>query len=403
MRFLILTALLAFAPLLKAAEIEFAESVPAETVYGSTLAARPAGMWVDMINGAQKTLDFEEFYIADKPGEALSPVIAAVKAAAARGVKVRFIVEKAMMRETAKALPGLTAEKNIKARVINFKKLAGGGVQHSKFFIVDGKEVYVGSQNFDWRSLVQIHETGARIKSERAARDFAAVFEADWAAGDKEKPEKQKFAAVKDPLNSSAPEEATVGGGKVSYHLAFGPDRYIPKGFDTELGELLRLINGAKKTVRGQVMTYSLKGSGKKNPKWTDLDDAFRAAGARGVKVELVFSDWAVGGKADADIKSLAQAKNVSVRISSLPRYSKAFVPFARVEHCKYLVADGEKAFLSTSNWARDYFLETRGAAVVLEGAAGAAPLEDIFSRAWNGPYVQPVDPEKQYEAVKKQ
>ena len=61
-----LTFLFAFAPWLKAAEIEFVESAPEETVYGSTLSARPGPVWLDMINGASKTLDFEEFYIADK-------------------------------------------------------------------------------------------------------------------------------------------------------------------------------------------------------------------------------------------------------------------------------------------------------------------------------------------------
>ncbi|HOW89082.1 MAG TPA: hypothetical protein PL037_02280, partial [Elusimicrobiales bacterium] len=45
---------------LKAAEIEFAESVPEGTVYGSTLASRPAALWSDMIAGAGKTLDIEE-------------------------------------------------------------------------------------------------------------------------------------------------------------------------------------------------------------------------------------------------------------------------------------------------------------------------------------------------------
>lgn len=31
-----------------------------------------------------------------------------------------------------------------------------GGVLHSKFWIVDGRHVYVGSANMDWRSLTQV-------------------------------------------------------------------------------------------------------------------------------------------------------------------------------------------------------------------------------------------------------
>lgn len=30
------------------------------------------------------------------------------------------------------------------------------GVLHSKFWIVDGRHVYVGSANMDWRSLTQV-------------------------------------------------------------------------------------------------------------------------------------------------------------------------------------------------------------------------------------------------------
>jgi phosphatidylserine/phosphatidylglycerophosphate/cardiolipin synthase-like enzyme len=391
--------LLCFAPVLKAAEIEFAESVPEETVYGSTLASRPAQIWLEMINGAAKTLDLEEFYIADKPGEALEPVLAAVKAAAARGVKVRFIVEKAMMSETSKVLPALTAEKNIEARVIEYRKIAGG-IQHSKFFAVDGREVYVGSQNFDWRSLSQIHELGARVKSERAARDFGRIFEADWAMAGGADP-KTLFGKAEKPLNAANPETALVRGAAVNYHLAFSPPGFIPAGFDGEVSVMLRMIKNAEKTIHAQVMTYSLFPYGKKT-RWEELDKALRAAGKRGVKVELIFADWSMGGKDDKDIKALAQAKNVSVKISVFPQNSRAFIPFARVDHSKYLVFDGKKALLSTSNWAPDYFLNTRGAALVIEGAAGAAPLEDIFERSWTGPYVSPVEPGKNYEPVKK-
>lgn len=31
-----------------------------------------------------------------------------------------------------------------------------GGVLHSKFWVVDGQHVYVGSANMDWRSLTQV-------------------------------------------------------------------------------------------------------------------------------------------------------------------------------------------------------------------------------------------------------
>ena len=399
MKKIFLAAILALAALpLRAAELQFVESVPDETVYGSTMAARPAAVWLDMIGSAKKTLDLEQFYIADQPGEVLVPVLDAVKAAAKRGVKVRFIVEKAMASESSKSLPALK-EAGVDARVIEFKK-AGGGIQHAKFFIVDGAEVYVGRQNFDWRSLKHVHELGLRIKSAKAAADFHNVFEGDWALAGGAETRKMFAKAGKSVITSANPEKAALNGAEVTYSLAFSPGELTPKGADTEITQLLNLLDKAKHTVRGQVMTYALEEHGSK--RWAELDSAFRKAAARGVKVELIFADWGMGGKADRDIKALAKTENISIKISSLPQDSKGFVPFARVEHLKYLVVDGETGFITTSNWGPGYFLTSRGAAVIIQGRAAGDVLEDIFGKAWNGPYVQPVDPLKEYKPVKR-
>jgi phosphatidylserine/phosphatidylglycerophosphate/cardiolipin synthase-like enzyme len=399
MKKILLASLLALAALpLRAAELQFVESVPVDTVYGSSLTARPQAVWLDMVNSAAKTLDLEEFYISDKSGEALSPVLDAVKAAVKRGVRVRLVVGSVMMSETAASLPALKAA-GVDVRVIDFKKV-GGGIQHSKFFVADGKEVYVGSQNFDWRSLSHVHEIGLRIKSEKAAAEFEKVFKSDWSAAGGADAKKIFSRKGKADLTAAKPEKALLGGAEVSYHLAFGPAGFIPKGDDVEIDQLLKLISSATDTIHGQVMTYALAEYGSK--RWPELDEAFRTAAARGVKVELVFADWGMGGKADRDIKALAKTENISVKISSLPQAASGFIPYARVEHLKYLVVDGKTAYVTTSNWGPGYFLTTRSAAVFIEGAPAAAVLEDVFFRTWNGPYVQPVDPLKEYKPVKR-
>ena len=383
---------------LSAAELQFVESVPEETVYGSSLSARPQAVWLEMIGAASKTLDIEEFYIADQAGEVLEPVLAAVKDAVKRGVKVRVIVDKVMLKESEKSLPALK-EAGVETRVIDFKK-AGGGVQHAKFFIVDGAEVYTGSQNLDWRSLKHIHELGLRIKSAKAASDFTKIFEGDWALAGGAEPKKMFAKKGKIEITAAKPEKASVNGGEVSYSLAYSPVNFVPKGADTEITELLKALSAAKKTIRGQVMTYSLMEHGSK--RWADLDAAFRKAAARGVKVELVFADWSMGGKGDRDIKALAKTDNIEIKIAVLPQHSTGMIPFSRVEHLKYLVIDGETGYVTTSNWGPGYFLTSRGTAVFLKGAAGAAVLEDIFAKTWAGPYAQPVDPLKEYQPVKR-
>jgi phosphatidylserine/phosphatidylglycerophosphate/cardiolipin synthase-like enzyme len=73
-------------------------------------------------------------------------------------------------------------------------------------------------------------------------------------------------------------------------------------------------------------------------------------------------------------------------------------VPFARVAHAKYMVVDGERAWVGTSNWEGDYFTHSRNVGLVVEGAAFAAQLERVFHDAFAGPYAEPVDPRKTYE-----
>ena len=51
---------------------------------------------------------------------------------------------------------------------------------HAKYFVVDGEEAFVGSQNFDWRALEHIHEMGAHVRVPAFGRALAAVFLEDW-------------------------------------------------------------------------------------------------------------------------------------------------------------------------------------------------------------------------------
>src|SRR5207249_170778 len=73
-----------------------------------------------------------------------------------------------------KALPGAVVE------TLDLSKTTGG-ILHAKYWVVDRKEVYVGSQNLDWRSLSQIHELGLRVRDERIAKELDGIFEHDLA------------------------------------------------------------------------------------------------------------------------------------------------------------------------------------------------------------------------------
>ncbi len=68
-------------------DFEVVTSVPAETTISRAGTRDAAAVWLEMINGARRSLDIAEFYLASEKGEALEPVIDAVLAAGRRGVQ----------------------------------------------------------------------------------------------------------------------------------------------------------------------------------------------------------------------------------------------------------------------------------------------------------------------------
>ncbi|PIY91876.1 hypothetical protein COY71_00830 [Candidatus Micrarchaeota archaeon CG_4_10_14_0_8_um_filter_60_7] len=54
---------------------------------------------------------------------------------------------------------------------------------HSKYAVVDGATVAVGSANWSRHAMESNREAGVIIRDGRIASEFEAVFEEDWAAG----------------------------------------------------------------------------------------------------------------------------------------------------------------------------------------------------------------------------
>ncbi len=73
-----------------------------------------------------------------------------------RGVKLRIVQNPPS--ETYPDTDSLELAKKGLASVqnINFTKLVGDGILHTKLWVVDSKHFYVGSANMDWRSLTQV-------------------------------------------------------------------------------------------------------------------------------------------------------------------------------------------------------------------------------------------------------
>ncbi len=372
---------------------ELVESTPVETSLDNPDIRNAPQVWMEMIGNARRHLDIEEFYISDKPGEAFDSVIRAIKEAAVRGVRVRLIADSRMSRTYPETIRMLDSTRNISVRIIDYGKL-DGGIQHAKYFIVDNGEIYLGSQNFDWRSLEHIHELGVRIRDPEAVKIYGEVFDLDWRLAEKNDP-----AAIRRLLKHRRyrmPLEVLAGGrDTIKFIPTMSPKNLIP---DTALWDeknITDLIARARGEVDLQVMTYSPVSRDKTY--YAALDNALRGAAVRGVNVNIIVADWSKDHPTIDYLKSLSLVPRIRVKLSEIPDWSGGYIPFARVEHCKYLVIDTSACWIGTSNWEKSYFYTTRNLGVVVLDEKFSRRLRDIFYKDWDGPYTSLIQADREY------
>ncbi len=375
--FLVLVCLQALA--WGAQSIEVVQSVPAETSLAVPGIRQAQAVWLEMIQKAKSTLDLEQFYISDEKGQALVPVLKAIQDADARGVKVRLLVDAQFFKTYPESVKDLNEGDNSEARTISFARY--GGVQHAKYFIVDGRNTFVGSQNFDWRALSHIHEIGLRIDDASIASTFGSIFEKDWAMGEAVD---QRKKVKRGPVYPARAVQRTQ-----SLYVVAAPEAANPPGVPYSLKAIQDLMNAAKQSIRIQVMEYSTRSARQGGQNWKELDSVIRAAAARGVKVDLLV-DVSNIKKAKKDLESLAVVSGINVRTMTIPPYSGGEIQYARLIHSKYLVADGVYAWVGTENWSEGYFLNTRDVGVTTAEPTTVRALGQVFETLWRSQYARP-------------
>jgi phosphatidylserine/phosphatidylglycerophosphate/cardiolipin synthase-like enzyme len=380
---------LAAAPAGQAPPIQLGESRPLETALGDPSLPTAADTWLDMIRGAKTSVDLEEFYLSRKAGEALDPVLDELGRASARGVKIRLILDAGMHKTYPQPADSLGKLANFSVRTIDYHRIAGG-VQHSKFMVVDDKEAWLGSQNLDWRALTHIHELGARVRLEPVAKTFADVFATDWAACDT-----TSKAAPVDRKPSKWPIAFAQDGVKGELWPSASPKPQSPASLPWDRDVLVGRLNAAQHEIVAQFLSYGVGGG--RNADST-LHKALIAAAVRGVKVKLIVSDWEIGGRGEPDMRALAATPGIEVKVSQVPDWSRGYIPFARVEHCKYMVVDSLWTWVGTDNWEPGYFHGTRNVAVTMRNRGIALEARRIFEASWNAPGNRDVKPGLTYE-----
>lgn len=370
---------------------ELVQTAPLETTLLNSDLRDPVTVWTQLFDGAKSEIVIGQFYAAGKAGTAFDKVMERLAAAGKRGVKIRFLLDqKGIALSEPDTLAQLRQIPNLELRVLDYARLTGNGIIHAKYLAVDKKAAFVGSQNFDWRAFTHIHETGLLITDPVVVAQVQAVFEQDWQA--------QALLAA----NAAVPRMAAAAPAALApagAQLLSSPAAYNPAGVGDSEAVLPALLAEAKKEVRVQLLDYAPLSYGpeRTRPYYGVIDNAVRAAAARGVNVKLMVSHWNTEKPAIAYLKSLALVPNVEIRIVTLPRASSGFIPFARVMHSKTMSIDGKLAWVGTSNWAGGYFDKSRNLEVVLRNEKMAQRLAAMHEQAWSSQYAQAIDITKDY------
>lgn len=367
------------------AVLEFVETQPVDTSFDDGSFRATHEVWAEMIAGADETIELEHFYASNEDGSRLEPIVEALLDAADRGVEVRFTADRMFYdREYKDTLDRLDARENVEVVFVDFRPLTGG-IQHAKCMLVDGEDLYVGSANFDWRALEHIQELGVRVRSREVGAWFAEVLAYDRALA-------RGGALEPGRAGGERPAaDATLAGESVRVAPAFSPKGALPDESTWDLPTLLAWLGDAEESIELQVLSY--KPVDRDGEWWPELDDALRAAAARGVRMRLTVADWSDQAGSIEPLASLAALERCEVRFVRIPAHASGEIPFARVVHAKFLVVDDDRAWVGTSNWQRGYFTKSRNLGLFLEGAAPARELRARFDRTWSSDYAEPVPP----------
>jgi phosphatidylserine/phosphatidylglycerophosphate/cardiolipin synthase-like enzyme len=185
----------------------------------------------------------------------------------------------------------------------------------------------------------------------------------------------------------------------LNVYPGFSPPQLTPAGLTSEEDGIVRQIESAHESVEVCVMTYSTASPA--GPPYLVLDRALRAAANRGVSVKLMVANWSTARPNIEALRSLARVPHVEIKVTTIPAYSKGFIPYSRVDHSKYMVVDRRLAWVGTSNWECGYFHQCRDVSLFFDGALINRQLRRGFDFEWNGPYAAPLELDRDYPPVK--
>ncbi|XP_005068357.1 5'-3' exonuclease PLD4 [Mesocricetus auratus] len=396
------------------------ESIPQDLTFasGSPTAQPLAQAWLQLLDSAQESVHVASFYwsltgpdigVNDSSSQLGEAVLQKFQQLLVRNISLAVATHSPTLARTSTDLQVLAAH-GAQIRHVPMRQFTGG-VLHSKFWVVDGQHVFVGSANMDWRSLTQVKELGAIIYNcSQLAQDLEKTFQTYWVLGTPQavlpKTWPRNFSSH---INRFHPLRGLFDGVSTAAYFSASPPALCPRGRTRDLDAVLAVMADAREFIYVSVMEYFPTMCYSHPARyWPVLDNAVRAAAFnRGVHVRLLVSCWLNTDPAMfAFLRSLQAFSNpsagisVDVKVFIVPVGNHSSIPFSRVNHSKFMVTD-RAAYIGTSNWSEDYFSNTAGVGLVVsQTTPGAQPgvtpvqeqLRQLFKRDWNSRYAVGLD-----------
>ncbi|XP_052900595.1 5'-3' exonuclease PLD3-like [Anopheles moucheti] len=394
--------------------IELVESIPEGMTYpdDSPSFRTTFQAWMTLLELAQGTIEIGSFYWTLKGADVYNHSSAREGEMIFRKLfeagTVRKLQVKIAQSAPTTASPNLDTDLLAKqgaalVRSVDFPRLIGGGVLHTKVWIIDRQHFYLGSANMDWRSLTQVKELGVLgTNCSCLVHDLAKIFDVYWDMGapDARLPPKwpKEYTAS---YNYSAPAHVEFNGKTaMDTYFSSSPPMMSPAGRTDDLFAIIDVINKANRFVHISVMDYfPLTLYTRITHYWPHIDDALRkAAIERKISLRLLISLWDHSRPSEEyflhSLEALSNALNgvdIQIRRFIVPASDdQRKIPFGRVNHNKYMVTDNT-AYIGTSNWSGDYFIDTAGIGMVISSfdtnGTIIQELQSVFERDWNSKY----------------
>ncbi|KHN75191.1 putative phospholipase D F09G2.8 [Toxocara canis] len=167
------------------------ESIPTNVTF-TNFTKNPSTyeIWRRLLADSKSTLDVAALYWNLRDGTHYptawqgNDIFSGFVAAAKRNVKIRIAQNIASEQFAQLDSAYLASHGYASVRSLDFNKLLGSGVLHTKFWIVDVRHIYIGSANMDWKSLTEVKELGYVLwNCSCLASELLKIFIAYWKLG----------------------------------------------------------------------------------------------------------------------------------------------------------------------------------------------------------------------------